>query len=993
MLLTGPHATAGNVTNSTIAPSGINLQQIGWLPSNLFNDANGLPDIRVNAIAVQTDGTTWVGTMRGLARKSGMAMQPEHGPDNSLDDPIVSLATTPGNELLVATEARGTWRLRNGRWDALGSPFPQGRTERLRVLADGPRLRIFALGASMAELVDAQWKPLPIPPLLANHQLMDIAIDAQTDTMWVATYGAGLVRCDRQLQCTNMPLPDTGPRTDEARTLLLQPGSDGRNTLWVGLQGGGLARLQGSQWTRWHTGNSPLPSNFISALHWVTPRTGPGELWAGTRSGLIVQHANGSWKQADPRLQPLHERIHTILATRSHRGIPEVWVGTESGAVRTPLQGEWHLISTLGHDANGIWALRVETTSQGRERLWLGSDGEGIARHEDGQWQRYGRAEGLPNLAIRSIERVPDGSAEGALWVGTWGGHLLELRNDRFVTLNTPWLKQEEESIRILLAERNNVWISTRYQGLAHWDGTRWLLVPASAGAPTRAFAAIRVGQDVWFSTREQGLARLRAGQWRYFSSDIALPAGRLLDVRLFPDASGRQVLWVGTANGGIQRIDVTNPDHPTRIDTPALPPLPVKSAYGAVRDARGDYLVCTDYGVFRWHPEGNGFRSTPFYRRDGLPHDECNSSVMQADTQGRVWIGTIGGAAVYTPPMAPPSTPAPLHLTGVQVNGQRVPLPAGVLKMPAADSPLTLEYELLTGELESANRYRVSLVGVSPHTQDWQSDNIRHYPHLPIGRQRIHIEAIDAWGQSPPPLELVIEVPRAWWQTPVSRAIFVLGGLVLCWCLLRLRLRTLNQRQAQLRSMVHTRTAQLQESEAGLRRANDELRRLSYTDALTGLGNRRELYESLDTLCRACAVGKRSLALLMIDLDHFKSLNDSLGHLGGDACLQEVARVIRRHLPRGAMAMRYGGEEFCVLLQDADLETARLLADRIRQYIAEMHPPCCAGLKPHLTISVGVVAQIPDAGCNADGLLQRADRAMYQAKAEGRNRVVTAAP
>ena len=101
---------------------------------------------------------------------------------------------------------------------------------------------------------------------------------------------------------------------------------------------------------------------------------------------------------------------------------------------------------------------------------------------------------------------------------------------------------------------------------------------------------------------------RRRAGQWRFFGQDIGLPADRFYDLRLIPDADGKPVLWMGSSGSGLVRIDVSNPERPRVVTEPALPALPIPKAYGAVRDGRGDIMVCTDYGVFSWRPAGERY-------------------------------------------------------------------------------------------------------------------------------------------------------------------------------------------------------------------------------------------------------------------------------------------------------------------------------------------------------------------------------------------------
>jgi diguanylate cyclase (GGDEF)-like protein len=981
----------------------LDLHRMGWLPSDVFDVGEGLPDPTVNAIAILPNGQAWLGTMRGLARQSGPRMVREPGPGGALERAILDLASTRGGDLLVATDGRGVWRLRAGAWASLGSPFGNKRVQRLRVVDHGKQQRVFAIGGGVAELVGDRWRAIPLPQVLRNAEQFDIAIDPARgtgpETLWIASYGPGLYRCNGTHACQAVAIPGPGPRTDEIRSLQVQALAGGRSALWIGMQGGGVARLAEGAWTRWHIGNSALPSDFVSDLELVQAPQGQSEVWAGTRSGLAILRSDGEWAAPDPRVPLLRERVRTLTRARNSQGVPVLWIGADGGAVRMPLQGPWHLVSTLGKQGNGIWGLRVERAADGSERLWLGSDGDGLARYQDGRWRIFGTADGLPSNTVRSIARIPDGSAEGTLWVGTWGGQLARLQGERFVELPTPWRKQDNEALSLLLAERDDVWASTRQQGLAHWNGEEWQWWPPGPAMPSRAYTALRHAGDVWLSTAEKGLARYRDGEWRFFRGDIGLPDDALYDMRLIPEpraAGGSSpLLWIGSNKHGLLRVDISDPDRPRVVTAPALPPLAVSYVYGVVRDGRGDLLVCTDYGVFSWRRTGDGFSSTAYHREDGLPHDECNANAMQVDDQGQVWIGTVGGAAVYTPRDPRARRPSPLQLTGLLVDGKPVPHGTDRLRLPRADSTLELQYDLFSGEKEDASRFRVSLVNGDVETTDWSPATTHRYARLPAGVQRIRIEAVDAAGVVARPVELGIEVPQVWWRTPGARAVQVLGALLLLWGVLKLRERQLQGRGEVLRGMVQERTAQLQKRESELRSANDELRRLSYTDPLTGLGNRRRLFEALDMHWRASARKRESLALLLLDLDHFKRFNDAHGHLAGDARLQQVARVVQSLLPPGAVAARYGGEELCVLLPGHDADAAMKVAERMRAAAAVLPADSTLPEIEDITVtaSIGVADGIPGLEQRPDVLIARADRALYAAKAAGRNRVELAPP
>ena len=193
-----------------------------------------------------------------------------------------------------------------------------------------------------------------------------------------------------------------------------------------------------------------------------------------------------------------------------------------------------------------------------------------------------------------------------------------------------------------------------------------------------------------------------------------------------------------------------------------------------------------------------------------------------------------------------------------------------------------------------------------------------------------------------------------------------------------------------QLHAALATSQQALLRSEGKLLEANAQLSELSIRDSLTGLYNRRRFDETLETEWKRALRTGRPLALLMIDVDCFKSLNDSFGHQRGDACLQEIARVLNAQ-PRRAhdVVARFGGEEFAVLLPDSDAAGALTIAENIRGSVEERqieHPESKASV--WVTVSIGLCSRTPLIGQNPGEILYDADMALYSAKQLGRNRV-----
>jgi diguanylate cyclase (GGDEF)-like protein len=173
------------------------------------------------------------------------------------------------------------------------------------------------------------------------------------------------------------------------------------------------------------------------------------------------------------------------------------------------------------------------------------------------------------------------------------------------------------------------------------------------------------------------------------------------------------------------------------------------------------------------------------------------------------------------------------------------------------------------------------------------------------------------------------------------------------------------------------------------LRERNRELHELSITDGLTGLYNRKHLMEILASEVARAERYQRPLALVMIDIDHFKVYNDTCGHLAGDEVLRNIAALFKGSIRGSDRAGRYGGEEFLIILPETTADEAGRIADRIRSRLAEEDFPA-GSQRVKITISGGI-ASFPSHGRSPESLLRSADAALYRAKAGGRNRVVPA--
>lgn len=220
--------------------------------------------------------------------------------------------------------------------------------------------------------------------------------------------------------------------------------------------------------------------------------------------------------------------------------------------------------------------------------------------------------------------------------------------------------------------------------------------------------------------------------------------------------------------------------------------------------------------------------------------------------------------------------------------------------------------------------------------------------------------------------------------QLPIEQTILQVQQFVVITTVISMGLSTL---LAQLRANTRHLEQRVEERTAQLLVANERLQRLAVTDALTGLANRRALFEALGREIERYRRHPRDLAVIMFDLDGFKAVNDRHGHTAGDRLLQDVASLAARTVRGTDTLARYGGEEFAIIAPETDVEQARQMAERIRTAIAASEVAGEEG-PMRVTASFGIAMLEPD-DAGPESVMSRADAALYTAKAAGRDRVV----
>ncbi|HTQ44459.1 MAG TPA: ATP-binding protein, partial [Polyangiaceae bacterium] len=370
---------------------------------------------------------------------------------------------------------------------------------------------------------------------------------------------------------------------------------------------------------------------------------------------------------------------------------------------------------------------------------------------------------------------------------------------------------------------RPELWVTTAEHGLLHHVGDRWERVSRAEGAPfDLAFAAVETpgpeGERALFvATQGWGVARRQGGKWTTFDrASGAVLADSVTSIAVATRPDGHRELWAGTEGGGASRLDLDAPGARWHVLAPTTPaPIPNGTVYEITSDARRRVYLSTNKGVARisWLRAGSDEDADllveTFNTEDGLPANENNGGALATDARGRVWVGTIAGAAVLDPAREVDPPEAKLRLAGRSLAGAGRAIADGD-SLAYDDSAVAFDATLVSLFRAGETAYRTQFVGLDPEPGPWRADGHRELSSLGSGSYAVRAWARDFRGRVQGPLEIPFRVRAApwltWWAFAVYAAVAALGVRAT----VRWRVRAVERRNVELEGKIQERTFEL---------------------------------------------------------------------------------------------------------------------------------------------------------------------------------------
>jgi diguanylate cyclase (GGDEF)-like protein len=978
----------------------------------VFRHVEAPSSITPTAMLQDRDGLIWIASQTGLASWDGYRFRVyigDAGKPGSLPSSYINaLHEDRQGRLWVGTDSGGLARFDNstGTFWTLGAG-PQGLSSArvFALAADGPDGLWVGTEAGLDRLDLSTGKVRRAaeggnPPGLPARRISALLAD-RSGNLWAGTHdGLFVLRAGTP---AFVPVPTESMTRAAIEVSQLAQDKDGR--VWVGTRVDGAFVIEPGATMARQLRDSESGGGKGVETDWVVAivDVGDGRVWLGTWSQGIVQVDTRNWTtrrlRHDAGLPGSLAEDDVVALLRDHSGL--IWAGGPS--LFDSIDPAQRAITTWygsdGHLLGGKHAQVTSVFARPDGSVWLGSDNGGIdiVSAEHGHSRRLAPEDGRPDTALpRSSALSMVDAPDGSVYIGTAKGLYRTRDGGRSVERAAFPGLPPTALVRALCVDGNRLWIGGP-SGLAQVDlsvqGAAAQSVPSLRGADITSLNC-RDNEALWVGT-QTGLARYWPATghtdrpWPETPERIGLPSSCVTSIV----RDRRGWLWIAFYGGGVRALEpgprgavlhVHRIGHEDGVENNA--------ANALLLDAKDNVWVSTDSGIV--HIDHDTLATTRLQQADGVGLLPYWASSAGTTLQGDLLFGGNGLTIVHPGEFQPSRFKAPIRLT--DADGRSIPS-SGITLGPSQRA-IQITFALLDYSAPERTRYAYRLAGLEDAWTDSPANlRIAHYTNVPPGNYVLQVRASNrAGGEWTEWASLPVRVVPAWYETVSFRLFAVLFLLVLFGVLIQVRTRLLRRRAGALEALVAQRTQELQQRTNELQQRSDELVRrtaelqaseqrleqLAYFDGLTGLANRRHFNDDLHLLVGQARRGAE-FALVLVDLDRFKPINDTYGHDAGDEVLKAVGARLRQATREVDLVARLGGDEFAVLLrQPGEREAVAAVCERIMATFAQPVP------YHHLSLAVGAsigVARCPQDALDAQTLYKSADMALYAAKEAGR--------
>lgn len=918
-------------------PGGLNVYDPKTGKFSLYlhdeSDPNSLVNDSVWSLMEATDGSIWIGTRGGLShldRETGAFTNYVNDPENprSLAGMVV-------------------YRIYQDRSDTIWV---------------GTRNGLQRYEPETDDFTNFQNNP-DDPSSISNNNVWAMLEDREGN-FWVGTRGGGLNRFDRATGKFTAYRHDPNDPTSIGDDRLWNIYEDRFNNLWITSENGGLNLFNRN--TEKFRSFTHDPNNPFTISHsdtfWMTEDSS-GVMWVTTRYGGVNKLYPSLWRFGLYRNIPgdpdsiSSNSVYCVLAEKN--GI--VWIGTFGGGLNRldRRTGQMTVFKNDPNDPDSISSDKIYNLFRDEKGVvWAATSGGGLNRMDPvtGEFTAYKYSSDAPNVIGSSFLTVVDSAGDGKLWVGTLGFGL-DLFNPKTGEMDKEYFNDPKNA--------NSLSEDTIYD------------------------IAIEKSGRVWIATARGGLDLLdpETDTFTHHRNDHGNPNSILSDTvyTIYLDEENDMV-WTGTSSG-LSGLNLKSGEWQNYTTKDGLP----NDRIVGVQPGRGnDLWVSTSKGISHFLLGTKAFHN--YDARDGLQGDQFTIASSSLGPDGEIFFGGPNGLTFFDPAKITDNPYLPrvvftdfqLFNDSVPMGSELMPLPIGKTKkitLPHDQSVFTLKFAALSYQHSTKNRYQYKMEGFDKDWSPLRSKQEATYTNLSPGTYTFMVRATNNDGTpNEVPTTLEIEILSPWWGTWWFRVLAILTGIFVLLSGVQIRINSIRRINLELEERVRQRTQELQETQ-------EQLREQSIRDALTGLYNRHYLRERLDAEFSRALRKNHPIAFLLMDLDHFKEINDTYGHQAGDQALVAVSNVIASHTRQSDIACRYGGEEFMVIMPEVGLNDAMQRAEYFRKSIADLEIES-SGKVIRLTISIGIAIFLTHA-TDSDAILSMADEAMYQAKQSGRNKIV----